>query len=163
MNATIRNAQATVKSGVGQSNETGTSASQSNTDCESNIFQIKMKEITSYSTYRGRENTKNQEGPVHHASSQRRLRKPGQTSTRFTAIDGMCDVMEARTALFNGRLLGSSLLKSKPERNFTTTTTGYLRASRGACVVFNRSFYPSTSSIPRACRVFILEKYNLPR
>ena len=57
MNATIRNAQAIVKSGVGQSNETGTSASQSNTDCESNIFQIKMKEITSYSTYRGRENT----------------------------------------------------------------------------------------------------------
>ena len=149
---------------MGQSSETGTSARQSNTVCELNIFEIKMKQITSYSTYRGRENTQNsQEGFVHHASSQRHLRKPGQTSTRFTAIDGMCDVMEARTALFNGRLLGSSLLKSKPERNFTTTTTGYLRASRGACVVFNRSFYPSTSSIPRACRVFILEKYNLPR
>ena len=156
MNATIRNAQAIVKSGVGQSNETGTSASQSNTDCESNIFQIKMKEITSYSTYRGRENTKNQEGPVHHASSQRRLRKPGQTSTRITAMDWMRDVMEARTVLFNGQLLGSSLLMSKSERNFTNGTTGYLRVRGGACVVLNSYFYPSTSSTPRVCRVFIL-------
>ena len=89
-----------------------------------------MKQITRYSTYRGRENTKkkNQEGPVHHASSQRRLRKPGQTSTRITAMDGMRDVMEARTAVFNGRILGSSLLMSKSERNFTSGTTGYVRA-----------------------------------
>ena len=157
MNATIRNAQAIVKSGVGQSNETGTSARQSNTVCELNIFEIKMKQITSYSTYRGRENTQNsQEGFVHHASSQRHLRKPGQTSTRITAMDWMRDVMEARTVLFNGQLLGSSLLMSKSERNFTNGTTGYLRVRGGACVVLNSYFYPSTSSTPRVCRVFIL-------
>ena len=55
-----------------------------------------MKQITSYSTYRGREYTKknSKEGPVQHASSLRRLRKPGQTSTRITAMDGRRNVME---------------------------------------------------------------------
>lgn len=96
-NATIKSAQASVKPGVGHSSETGTSARQSSTVCVFFFFWDQNEtnnKLYSIPTVVEKTHKNNQEGPVHHASSQRRLRKPGQTSTRITAMDGMRDVHE---------------------------------------------------------------------